>query len=353
MRNIRPVLLSLFFIFLLSCQQEQGNYTTVNQDGRFIFGIWNAPTKKIASDVIPVVLDRIRINSTNYTLNKKSENNPNKENQESNKNSRFILNDQPLKYITTAAPETLLPKDGDTKDWVHSGIPSTYNSETLYNDRFVSPEIYHNYGFQRQAEVEYLSAKHRSIPLILVEIFDMGSPENAFGIYSVFSYSHQDFEWIGCKALISPKYVRFWKGKYFIQIEGYEIATPIKNGMIDLAKVIVNSIKDVPQEIPLFKLLPLPLIKGSEEYFSNNWTLHYIDKALPKIIPELTSGSIGISAKYYDKENKKSLNPYTIFLFNYPNESDAKSAYMDYRNNLQTEKVRAIESNNSSITISE
>ena len=353
MRNIRPVLLSLIFIVLISCQQEQGNYTTVNQEGRYIFGIWHAPKKEITSDVIPAVLDKLRINSKKNSSIKKLDNDSNKDNQQAFKNAGFTSKDQPLTSITTASPETLLPKDIDTKDWVHAGIPSTYNSDTLYNDRFVSPEIYHNYGFQSQAEVEYLSPKHRSIPLILVEIFDMGSQENAFGIYSVFTYPHQDFEWIGCRAIISPKYVRFWKGKYFIQIEGYEIATPIKNGMIDLAKVIAKSIKDEPKEISLFKLLPIPLIKGSEKFFYNNWTLRYIDKALPAIIPELTDASIGISAKYYDKKNKKSITPYTVFIFNYPNESEAKSAYIDFRTNLQTQKIQAIESGNSSITINE
>ena len=357
MKSIRPVLLCFFLIVLISCQQEHGNYTTVHQEGRYIYGIWKAPTKKIASNVIPIVLNKIRSNSVNNPINnqlrKNIEKNQKKEIQNSFKNVEFDPTNKPLPYITTVAPEILLPKNGDTKNWVHAGIPSTYNSDTLYNDRFVSPEIYYNYGFQRQAEVEYHSPKQRSIPLILVEIFDMGSPENAFGIYSVYSYSHQDFEWIGCKAIISPKYIRFWKGKYFVQIEGYEIATSIRKGMIDLAKVIAKNIKDSPKEIPLFKLLPTPPIKGSEKYFSNNWTLRFIDKSLPKIIPELTDGTVGITAKYYDKHNKNSLNPYKVFLLQFPDVSDAESAFSVFRTKLINEQVPIIDSINGSITINE
>lgn len=357
MNNIRPVLFGFVFIVLISCQQEQGNYTTVHQEGRYIYGVWKAPTKEIASDVISVVLNKIRSNSVNNPNNsqigKNIDNKQKKDIQNSNKNATFDPSNKPLPYITTVAPEILLPKNGDTNDWVHAGIPSTYNSDTLYKDRFVSPDIYYNYGFQRQAEVEYHSPKQRSIPLILVEIFDMGSPENAFGIYSVYSYSHQDFEWIGCKAIISPRYIRFWKGKYFVQIEGYEIATPIKNGMIDLAKIIAKNIKDSPIDIPLFKLLPIPPINGSEKLFTNNWTLRYIDKSLPKIIPELTDGTVGISAKYYDKHNRKSLNPYIVFLFHFANISEAESAFNVFRTNLLTDQVPIIDSNNGTITINE
>ncbi|RKU28396.1 hypothetical protein C6497_09245 [Candidatus Poribacteria bacterium] len=329
MKSISPVLLCFVFILLISCQQEQGNYTTVHQKGRYIYGIWKAPKKEIVSNVIPIVSNKIRSNSSNNPINK------------------------PLPYITTAAPELLLPKNEETDDWVHAGTPSTYNTDTLYYDRFVSPDIYYKYGFQRQAEVEYHSPKHRSIPLILVEVFDMGSPENAFGIYSVYSYSHQDFEWIGCKAIISPRYIRFWKGKYFVQIESYEIATPIRSGMIELAKVIATNIKDTPKEIPLFNLLPTPHINGSEKYFTNNWTLRFIDKSLPKIIPELTDGTVGISAKYYDKQNKNSLNPYTVFLLHFPDVSKAESAFSVFRTDLMTDKITIIDSINGGITINE
>lgn len=356
MNSKSSVLLSFIFIVLISCQQEQGNYTTIHNDGRYIYGVWKAPTKNIASDVINVISNNNRTNSainpknTQFGINK--DKNIKQATQNSVYNGAIDTTQKPLPYITTDAPVKLLPKNGDTDDWVHAGIPSTYNSNTLYNDRFVSPDIYYNYGYQRQAEVEYQSPKHRSIPLILVEIFDMGSPENAFGIYSVYSYAHHEFEWIGCKAIISPKYIRFWKGKYFIQIEGYEIATPIREGMIDFAKVIARNIKDSTKDIPLFKLLPIPPINGSEKLFTNNWSLRYIDKSLPRIIPELTDGTLGISAKYYDISNKKSLNPYTVFLFHFPNASEAESAYNEYRNNLLKEKIPTIESNNS-ITINE
>ena len=37
---------------LISCGSEQGNLTSINHEGRYIFGVWNASTTKDAQEVI-------------------------------------------------------------------------------------------------------------------------------------------------------------------------------------------------------------------------------------------------------------------------------------------------------------
>ena len=157
---------------------------------------------------------------------------------------------------TTVSPESLLPSNGELLGWVQSGAPSTYQGKTLYRDRATSPDLYYAYGFERQAEVEYETPRFGSKPLILLEIFDMGTPENAFGIYNFHTYPQMKFEWVGAKALLSGGYLRFAKGKYFVQIEGYEFATGIREGMIALAKAIAAEIKDPPPKLQILTLLP-------------------------------------------------------------------------------------------------
>lgn len=343
MQYIGSILLCIFIFALLSCQQEQGNYTIVSHAGAYIIGAWKVPSEKNAKEVVTGVLNRIRTHSVNnYSIIQQDDIQQQQKTESIDKSSKQNSKSEayrPLPFTTSASPENLLPQNGDTTDWVHAGKISTYNIETLYKDRFVSPKVYYNYGFQRQAEVEYQSPKYRSIPLILVEIFDMGTPENAFGIYSVSSYPNAEFEWIGCKAIISGNYVRFWKGKYFIQIEGYEFATPIRNGMIALAQAVAKKIQDPPQKIPLFEQLPVPSIYGSEKFFSNNWSLRNIDKSLPSIIPQLTDGTVGVSARYYNSHPKDSMTTYTVFLFRFPSNNEAESAYINYRTTLISDNV--------------
>ena len=324
------LLCSFFIIILLSCQEEQGNFTSVSQDNVYIFGIWKAPTRKITRETIKDVSANIQAQNESQSSHTSVQDK--KTQQDGAAEDAYNT----LPYLTTAAPETLLPKDGQVTDWVRVRKPTTYNPETLYKDRFVPPEtieIYRNYGIQRQAAVEYQSSKHGSIPYILFEIFDMGTPENAFGIFSVNSYPQPKYEWVGCRAIISGKYLWFWKGKHFIQIEGYGIATPIREAMIALAKVTAKNIQDPPQKIPLLQLLP-QYIHGSEKLFTTNLTLHQVCKGTPGIIPLLTDGTIGVLAQYKNTRSKKAANPYTVFLIRFPTVDAAQLAYTQYRDAL-------------------
>ncbi len=351
---------SIFIMILLSCQEEHGNLTSVNQENAYIFGVWKAPTTKSAKEVMADVSARIHAHSEvqslpTITQNEETEQRIDTEQKDSESEPIVGLEEayKTLPFSTTAAPETLLPEDDEITDWVRARKPSTYNIETLYQDRAVSPEIYLNYGFQRQAEVEYQSPKFGSIPYILLEIFDMGTPENAFGIFSTNSYPQPKFEWVGCKAIISGKYLWFWKGKYFIQIEGYAIATGIQKGMLALAQVTAKNIQDPPQKIPLLELLP-QYIRGSEKLFTSNWVLRQVYKSAPDIIPQLMDGTIGILAQYSNTHSKKSVNPYIVFLIRFPTVAEAQSAYTQYRNVLMSKNVSfETDSQNGAILIDE
>jgi hypothetical protein len=337
---------SFFMIVLLSCQQEQENLTSINQENAYIFGVWKAPTAKSAKEVIANVSAKIHAHAKiqpSPIVESQQQKNAKLKDSESKHFTESETVYEPLPYSTTAAPETLLPRDGEVINWVRSRKPTTYNSETLYEDRFMFletyPEIFRNYGFQKQAEVEYQNSKFGSVPYILLEIFDMGTPENAFGIFSVHSHPKPKYEWIGCKAIISGKYLRFWKGKYFVQIEGYRIATGIRNGMIALARVTAKRIQDPPQKIPLLELLPTQHIRGSEKLFYTNWALREVYKSAPNIIPQLADKTIGVLAQYKDPRSKKTTDSYIVFVLRFPNVAEAHSAYTQYSNALMSEKV--------------
>lgn len=345
MFRIQSVLLCWIAILMLSsCQQEQGNYTSVYQEKAYIFGVWKAPSVKIANGAIANVSVNIRSeSSSDLSQDKKTQEQIDTEDNKSEiqRKSDFGSSSETLSVNTTAIPETLLPEDGETPDWIRSRRPTTYNPENIYLDRYLPietyPEMYRKYGFQRQAETEYQSPKFGSTPLILLEVFDMGTPENAYGIYSLNSYPLPKFEWVGCKAIISGKNLWFWKGKYFIQMEGYEIAPGIREGMVDLAKVVAKKIQDPPQKIPMLELLP-QYIDGSDRLFTSNWVLEKVNKTLPNVLPMMGDGAVGVLARTkYSLKNSE--NSYIVFVFRYATIADAKSAYLAYQDALTSENV--------------
>ena len=238
---------------------------------------------------------------------------------------------------TTLSPEHLLPSNGELLGWVQSRAPSTYQGKKLYRDRAftpdASPELYYAYGFQRQAEVEYQAPQFGSKPLILLEIFDMETPENAFGIYSFYTYPRMTFEWVGAKAMLSGGYLRFAKGKYFVQIEGYEFATGIRDGMIALAKAVAAQIKDPPPKPRMFTLLPdNKKIHGSTKLFRSNWALSQIYSTAPANVPQLADTALGVSAYYQNSADSTNwMDAQIVFIIRFPDTTTAESAYIRYR----------------------
>lgn len=300
-------------LILISCGEEQGNWTAVQQEGAYIYGVWHSPTLKRAEQAMLEVFENIRSTSTPLTES------------------------PPVKDIgeTNISPESLLPSDGEILDWVHSRAPSTYEGTSLYRDRAEAPDLFYAYGFQRQAEVEYQTPRFGSKPLILLEIFDMGTPENAFGIYNFHIYPQVKFEWVGSKAILSGGYLRFSKGKYFIQIEGYEFATGIREAMVLLGKNIATRIKEPISQPQMLTLLPSNKMSGSVKLFRSNWVLRQTYSTLPTNVPQLSDTALGVSARYRDNPDLKNwMEAQIVFIIRFPDPSTAESAYTVYRDSV-------------------
>lgn len=307
--------LTIYALIFLSCRAEQGNYTAVNHNGHYLYGVWHAHTAKAAENLSRQIATACAANPPQI---------------------------EQLSIITVDKSINLLPKNGEASDWVRSRTPSTYTGLNLYKDVIGgNAGLYHAYGFVEAANVEYQTPKLGSKPLILVEIFDMGTPENAFGRYSFDRYPQDNHEWVGSKAIISGDTLSFCKGKYFIQIEGYEFASAIKDGMKALARVIAKRIKDAPDPKPLLlKLLPRKnQVRYSGKYFTSDSLLRETYRFLPENVLKLGSNASTVSAQYHHKSSKKPTNlalPDAMigFISRYENASDAKGAYEVYQGYL-------------------
>ena len=315
MKTSSTIFLTCCMAVLLSCGAEQRDYTALTREGQYLVGVWNTHSEKVATKLIdqmthPSVEERGQIQS--------------------------------LPIETSLKPVDLLPVNGDVTDWVRSRDPSGYTAKNLYKDTLGGhPELYHAYGVIEQAEVEYETPLLGSYPLIRVEIFDMGTVENAFGIYSFNQYPEAESEWVGNRAVISGKFLRFWKGKYFIEIEGYEFATKVEEGMVELAKSVASRIKDSPTKPHLLKLLPTNKIPHSVKYFFDDTTLRKIYSFLPDDGLELGANSTGITASYAHKKSEGMhwADTMVAFLIRYPTESVATEAYNSYRDFLEAQAV--------------
>ena len=307
-----------YMLLFLACQNEQGNYTAVSQNGQYVYGVWKARTAKAAKGLSRQITQVW---------------------------TEVLPEIDSLPVVTTEKPMDLLPENGEVSHWVRAGKPSVDIGKDLYKHVIGgNPELFHNYGFVEGASVEYQTPRLGSQPLILLEVFDMGTPENAFGVYSRNRYPQDEFEWVGSRAIVSGRELNCWKGKYFIQIEGYEFATQIKLGIVELAKATTEHIEGSLATPHLLTLLPSKdRVPHSEKYFPSGVTLKGIHRFLPEQLLEGPSVT-GCSAAFLRKKSTTDwIDTMTVIVLRYGAESEARTAYDIYRSHLEA-NARTVDS---------
>jgi len=159
----------------------------------------------------------------------------------------------------------------DIYGWKAQGDVEIYDRETIFDYIDGAGEIYLLYGFQKVMVFRLIKAGE---PTIVVELFDMGSPEDAFG---VFSHAREGEEQgIGQGSEYRGGLMCFWKANFFACIfsEGETIDT--KKAVFDLAQKIAENIKVTGAKPKLLDFLPAEgLLDKSVRYFHLHTSLNY------------------------------------------------------------------------------
>lgn len=168
--------------------------------------------------------------------------------------------------------ETFLPKE--VHNWKILEPHKIYYGELIYDYMDGAGEVYLAYNFEKLLVQRYYNENH---PEILVEIFDMQTSENAYGIFSNLKRGGKELN-IGINSDYKNGLLCFWKGKYFIYLQVEYETEETKRAIIEIGNFIANSIKEKGEIPDLVKRLPEHLfIKNSIRYFYRNeiLNLHY------------------------------------------------------------------------------
>jgi hypothetical protein len=210
---------------------------------------------------------------------------------------------------------TLLPDA--PQGWQIEGESRSYSSDNLYEYINGGAELYISFGFKNVGSRIYTGVKQ---PDILLDIFDMGSSQSAFGI---FSHSRERLEQdYGQGSQMSPGLLIFWKGRYYVSILATP-ETPESRKAVDwIARRIEQSITETGSLPEILRVLPEEgLISESIRTFTHHaWinTYYFIaEENLLNINPQNTA----VLAKYQVKDEKL-----LLLLVEYTDEIDALNA---------------------------
>jgi hypothetical protein len=207
--------------------------------------------------------------------------------------------------------------------WTWDGKETTYDSRTLFEYIDGAAELYLAYGFQNLA-VRLYEKPNR--PPITVELYEMASSEDAYG---VFSFERQDEAiGIGQGSEFGGGLLRFWKGKYFVSLYADGEGAEVEPAMLAAGRATANAIPAVGPEPKLVGSVPgknLGLVDTSLRYLRSHVLLNQRFFISHQNILHLNRNTEAVLAQYLQGKQKVHL-----LLIRYPNPKEAGDAYQSF-----------------------
>lgn len=219
------------------------------------------------------------------------------------------------------AREIVMPSEAGAWKWDKKDM--RYDSKTIFSYMDGAAELYLAYGFKNLTVRRF---EKPGQPPITVEVYEMDSSEDAYG---VFSYEHQDeTAGIGQGSEFGGGLLRFWKGKYFVSIYAEGEREEVESGILKIGRATANSITSVGAEPKLVKFIPgkdLGLADKSVRYLKSHVLLNQRFFIAHQNILNLSRRTEAVLAQYIQDKQKTQL-----LLIQYPDSKEAVGAYQSF-----------------------
>jgi hypothetical protein len=205
----------------------------------------------------------------------------------------------------------------DTGAWSPGEADKRYNPDNLFDYINGGAELYLSYGFTEVLSRRYAS---RGRPDIVVDVFDMGSSQNAYG---VFSHSREivDSEF-GQGSQYSHGLMLFWKDRYYVSILASPETDETREAVFDLARSIDGAIPDEGPLPGVLSLLPeSSLDRSSVRYFHHHVWLNSHYFVADENILLIEKDTNAVLAKY-----SRQGDPQILLVVEYPDAERASTA---------------------------
>ncbi len=190
-----------------------------------------------------------------------------------------------------------LPEDVEIGTWKRQRTVQHYAGEDLFEYIDGGAEIYHEYGFKQVVVQDYVSAEGKSLS---VEIFEMMSPDSAYGMYAFKTNARDKAIPLGNEGRLADYYLNFWKGPFLVTLTGFDETGETVKGLLAMAHAVDSKLVKVEKgKKPLMvSLLPSENLEaGSLKYFKG---LLGLRSSHPFFSLEIVGFEEGIKGDYAD-----------------------------------------------------
>lgn len=208
--------------------------------------------------------------------------------------------------------------------WIWDREDKTYDRATLFDHIDGGAEVYLAFNFRQAFVHRYLKPGR---PDIVAEVYLMGSPEDAFG---VFSLERQDPEAsIGQGSEFGGSLLRFWKGRTFVSVLGEGVGKDIEAAVLGLGRKLSASIKETGEPPRMLRYLPnLPSLPPRDRlcFVRSHILLNRCFFLSHNNLLKLGSDVQAVLAGYSQGKTK-----IRVLIVGYPSEARAESAFESFR----------------------
>jgi hypothetical protein len=218
-----------------------------------------------------------------------------------------------------------LPQAEFVAGWQTQDTVEHYGPEELFGYIDGGAEVYLEFGFTMLSVQRYVNGDEE----IELNLYEMGGPEAALGIYKYNVAKETAFKEIPARNSGSSSQITIVRGGYFIQINSMTGSAAILPAMLALAQ---KTLANIPAGKPVGLLSFLPkagLVPNSERVFRGPLTLRPIFVFGVSDVLLLNGRVFGVAGDYSDKDGKM-----TRIVISYTDTNAAKEAFESFSANL-------------------
>jgi len=205
--------------------------------------------------------------------------------------------------------------------WTGKGEAVRYRGRAIFDYIDGAGEVYLTYNF-REVSVRRYERKGR--PAIIAELYDMGTAQDAFG---VFSWDRQDPEaGIGQGSEFGGGLLRFWKGRHFVSVYGEGEGKEQERAILEIGRGLASSIAGTGEPPRLIRSLPDEgRVEGSVRFVRSHVLLNQRCFISNENILRLGTDTEAVFARY-DLGKERTF----VLIVGYPTEAGARSALASF-----------------------
>jgi hypothetical protein len=202
--------------------------------------------------------------------------------------------------------------------WVRAGPDRQFAGREIFTYMDGAGELYLAYAFQRLFVREYRNPPQ---PPIVLELYDMSTPSDAFGVFTLDTDGTPVDMGQGC--IYSAGLLRFWKGRYFVRVITQQETPDSKAAVLELARKISGAIPAEGDLPILVRAVPQDgLLKSEIRYFHTTVPLNIHYYISEHNILGLSKETEAVLARYQLGNRKV-----RVLVCLYPNRQQALSAH--------------------------